>query len=387
MRICLFTPNFLPRVGGAERNADLLARGLQSLGHDVMVLAQRGDKQDHDPIVPYPVRWYQRPPAQHHWPEALCWPLYKAHRQFHFDVCLAFYSYPTGYAASLLKRKLRFGLVVSPRGGDLHEDAPLLEKGRGRSTTIAGYRAADRIVAISHWMIHRLKQVAGESLPPWEVVHNGTDQDELAALRDAARTKPPALDVRTPFVLHLARLHRVKGHAILLDALPLVADLFRSKKITYCIVGDGVEMDALKQGFVQRGVSDIVTFLGQRIGVQKAWLMDNAIMNVTTSLQEALGSVLVECISLGLPMLASDIPAHRELIDNRTWALTYRSSDARDFADKLRDMLERDLTPMRQAALDLSPEYSLHHMLKRYEHACSLAMQDSQQRHSPRKPA
>src|SRR5688500_7636687 len=98
MRICLFTPTFLPLVGGAERDADIVARGLVRCGHEVTVLAREvGGEQ---PDLPYPVVRYRRPPAQHLLTRLLARPLVKLHRRWPFDVVLAFYGYPNGYAAA-----------------------------------------------------------------------------------------------------------------------------------------------------------------------------------------------------------------------------------------------------------------------------------------------
>jgi len=59
MRICLFTPTFLPSLGGAELAGDRILRGLQARGHDVQVLCQdHGEPKG----LPYPVTRYRRPP-------------------------------------------------------------------------------------------------------------------------------------------------------------------------------------------------------------------------------------------------------------------------------------------------------------------------------------
>src|ERR1041385_403422 len=116
MRICLFTPTFLPSVGGAERMADAIVRGLIDRGHRVSVLGPAAAGPT--PPLPYPVLQFRRPPALNLWPEMLCLAVRRAYRLHPFDVMLAFYGYPTGYAGSLLKRRLSYGLVVSARGGD-----------------------------------------------------------------------------------------------------------------------------------------------------------------------------------------------------------------------------------------------------------------------------
>ena len=53
MKILLFTPTFLPSLGGAERMADTLVRQLIERGHDVQVRCQwcRGQRRSEEQTV------------------------------------------------------------------------------------------------------------------------------------------------------------------------------------------------------------------------------------------------------------------------------------------------------------------------------------------------
>ena len=109
VKICIFTPNFYPQVGGAERDVDVLARRLEAKGHEVTVLA--GKSKGQMPDFPYRVITYRKPPKQNLWPEVLALPLMRAQRRYEFDVILAFYAYPNGYAAETMQ-KLVGSLIV-----------------------------------------------------------------------------------------------------------------------------------------------------------------------------------------------------------------------------------------------------------------------------------
>ena len=51
---------------------------------------------------------------------------------------------------------------------------------------------------------------------------------------------------------------------------------------------------------------------------------------------EGFGLALLEAICAGVPAIISDIPALTEVCDNGKYALSFRSEDAQDLADKLR---------------------------------------------------
>jgi len=373
MRVCLFTPTFLPHVGGAERDADLIVRGFMQRGHDVMVLAPKV-KGKPEPDLPYPVRRYIRPPAQHLWPELLSGSLKRAHRAWPFDCVLAFYGYPNGYAAARIKDRLGVAVVTTPRGGDLYPNYHELRKPRVPGLIAEGYRRADRIVSISHWLSDRLHEVCGDNLPPIDLVYNGIDLAEHDRELKASRDIEPVIE--KPFLLHLARVAPVKQQTLAVKAVHQVADEFRRRGLRYAIVGTGNGLAEVESLIKQYGLQDVVQCLGTRTGLEKAWLYDNAEFMVSSSREEGLGNVVLEAMASGLPMLGSDIGPHRELIGQRGWGILFTSGDASDMARRLIEMLETDRTVWREEALRQREQFTLKAMIDGYETACLTALKE-----------
>ncbi len=377
------TPNFLPAVGGAERDADVIVRGLLERGHEAMVLAQRprdwraAERQAGE--LPYAVRWYRRPPAQHLWPEMLAFSVWSAWRAWRFDVMLSFYAYPTGYAASLVSRgrfrgnfRGRYGLVMTPRGGDLYPKFHALGKPRVAGVIARGYRRADRIVSISGYLTERLRAVCGDALPPIDEVPNGLDlaaHDE--AIAAAKRGVVPLLD--GPFVLHLARVAPVKRQDVAVRAVAKLRGLFEERGLQYVIVGDGNGMADVRRLVEELQIGHVVKLLGTRDGAEKYWLYGHAELMVSTSREEGFGNVVIEAMASGLPMVGSDIPPHRALIAEHGWGTLFAEGDVDALAGALRAALERDNSDRRRAALAARECYSLSAMLDGYETACVAA--------------
>lgn len=376
MRICLFTPTFYPKIGGAERDADVLARGLIARGHEVMILAQRQRVDGPMPDLPYPVFWYRRPPAQNLWAELLALSLTRAYRHWRFDVVLAFFGYPNGYAATIARRWLQTPVVVSPRGGDLDPGYHELRKSRVPSLIARGYAEADRILSISQSMTDCIIAAAGPKLPPVDLVYNGID---LAAhdreLREA-QASPPSLPVRPPLVLHIGRVTPVKNQALAVEAIARCRAVFERTGTTYAIVGHGADADRVNELIVKHDLGGIVKMLGTRVGLEKAWLFANARFLVSSSVQEGLGNVVLEGVASGLPVIASDIAPHRELIEGTGAGELFRSGDAGDFAQRLARMLEADLSPYRAASLRLRERFTFDRMIDGYENACRTVLAD-----------
>jgi glycosyltransferase involved in cell wall biosynthesis len=376
MKVLLFTPNFLPSLGGAERIADVLVRRLGARGHEVRVLCQWSEGQKREIDLPYRVHRYRRPPKLNWWPELLTRPLRRVHRAWPFDVVLAFYAYPTGYAATHLKDKLGYKVVITPRGGDLYPSYHGLNKLRVRKTIAQGYRDADRIVSISGWLTGRIVEETGrplDELPPIDAVPNGLDLDafdsELAAAESRAT---PVID--KPFLLQLARLHPVKQQHIAIEAVAKLREAFQEHGMRYAVVGEGQARAELVKQIKAHGLGDTVQLLGKRTGVEKAWLLRHAQGFVTASREEGLPNVVLEAMAAGLPIIASDIGPHRELIEGQGWGWLFQTGDADDLAAKLQQLITAHPSPLRDAALKLREQYTLDRMIDGYETALQAAV-------------
>lgn len=372
MRVCLFTPTFLPSVGGAEIAGDRILRGLQSRGHNVQVVCQ-----DHGEPggLPYPVTRYKRPPAQHLWPEALSKHLVRAHRKQAFDVVLAFYGYPTGFAAARVKDKLGVKLVVSARGADLYPNFHALRKPRVKATIRAGYRGADRIISLSDWLDDRLREAAGPGLPPIDRVLNGIDLDAFdRELKSADGIEPPFELKPGKYLLHLARVGPVKRQDLAVAAVAELADKFRSQEVKYIFVGQGETLEGLSRQVETVGLGDVVNFLGRQTGEAKYWLLRHAHGFVTTSREEGMPNAVIEAIAAGLPVLASDIGPHKELMGLTNAGWTFKFPEADDLAAQLAYMLDDDLSAYHDAARNCRQMFSLDTMIDGYERSLRAAL-------------
>ena len=343
-----------------------------------MVLAQRtGQLPD---ALPYPVRHYRRPPRQHLWPEVLAWPLLMAHRAWRFDVILAFDSYPCGYPACWIKKRLGVPVLVSPRGEDVQEGFFALRKPRVAACMAAGYRNADRIIAISRWAADRVRTIAAppaDNLPPIDIVYNGIDMEADARLRAQSRAQPPSMPLSKPFILHLARVDQRKQQATAIRAVHRLREDFRKRGLKYAIAGDGQGMDEVRRVIDELGVADIVVCLGTRTGLDKAWLYDNALFCVAAALWEAFGNVLIEAMSAGQPILASDIAVHREIVGPHQAGLFFKAGDPADLARQLTRMLT-EAPALRPAAQAACRHFSLEAMIDGYERSCLAALSASE---------
>jgi glycosyltransferase involved in cell wall biosynthesis len=135
---------------------------------------------------------------------------------------------------------------------------------------------------------------------------------------------------------YLGRLIRSKNVECLIEAFSRVAA--GRADVRLAIAGEGplaAELQALAR---QRGVAERVEFTGYRtdgVGVLKAFDLF-----VFPSLQEATPRCVMEAMAAGVPVLASDIPGNRVLIEDGDSGMLVPPSDPERLAGAILGMLE-----------------------------------------------
>lgn len=382
MRICLYTPTFLPVMGGAELFCDMFARGMQGRGHEVVVIALKQRTNRPMPEVPYPVRRYRRPPCQHLCTEILAWPLLKAWRKHHFDVVVTIYGYPLAYAVSRVKERLKLGLIAVAQGADLYPTYNPRNKWRVNRLIAEGYRRSDHVVGVSRTMAERARAFMGKAGPvdtPVDVIHNAIDIGAWERSLEEARGQTPDVVrefglVPGGFTLQVAGLRQVKRPDLAIDAVARCRDVYEKLNLRHVMAGEGKTAEqyhALARGL---GIADRIVFAGVRTGMDKYWLFAHARLLMHTSDEEGLPFVLSEAAASGLPMLVSGIDPHREFLGDSGCGRTFHRGDLEDLAGRLREMLGGDLTALRAASRRRAVDFGADKMLDAYEALCRRVM-------------
>jgi glycosyltransferase involved in cell wall biosynthesis len=131
-------------------------------------------------------------------------------------------------------------------------------------------------------------------------------------------------------LLAVARQDRQKGLDVLLDALPAI--LRRVPRARLLVAGRTGNATGLLQARALRSAfGDAARFIGMREDVPD--LLCAADVFLLPSRWEGLGSVLLEAMALETPIVASDLPAVREVVEHERSALLVPVEDAPALAE------------------------------------------------------
>lgn len=177
--------------------------------------------------------------------------------------------------------------------------------------------AQDKELAIAHNVANNERQT---------VIHNG-----IPLKNNVSHVYSDKNPVR---LISVARFSEQKDHESLLKALSKV----KSKRWSLTLVGKGPKLDEVKNLSVELGISEMITFTGERLDVDT--LLAESDIFILISNWEGFPISILEAMREGLPVLASDVGGVSEsVIDGKTGYLVPRG-DVDAIVNKLSELLD-----------------------------------------------
>lgn len=164
------------------------------------------------------------------------------------------------------------------------------------------------------------------------------DPESVAAVRRELELSP-----EHPVVLDVARLWHWKGQSDLVEAWPRV--LRELPEIRLVLVGNGPDRYRLERLVRTLDLEDRVRFAGYRNDVPA--LLALADVFAFPSRYEGLPGAVVEALFAGLPVVLSDIPVHREMVEDGVSGVLVPPGDPDAWATALVDLLRNPATATR----------------------------------------
>lgn len=115
-----------------------------------------------------------------------------------------------------------------------------------------------------------------------------------------------------PIILFPCRIHEQKRPFMLLDIANVVAQSI--PKVAFVVVGDGPQLEELKQSIKNRGLDKTIFCIG-RSEKMRACYRDSE-LTLICSLKEGLALTAYESCSMGVPVISSDVGGQKDLIGN-----------------------------------------------------------------------
>lgn len=189
-----------------------------------------------------------------------------------------------------------------------------------------------KVIIPSHQLRARFKQyLPKSSYRKLVTIHNPV------SFRQGKNTSLPEI-VEHPFIVSVGRLDVNKGF---LQLIRCFAAVNLKTDYTLYIMGSGPMEDNLRKAIAEFGVQEKVKLLGFIKYPQE--IISKAEALVLNSNFESFGNVLVEALSLGVPVISNDCDyGPREIIEHGTNGLLYDKSEDQNLIDVLENFVNSD---------------------------------------------
>ena len=362
LKIALLASSLLPRVGGAEVVVHNLAEGLRREKHRVDVITWWGQCRVMRHLVAYPVRPFL--PRSFTWSGVGTWKrrgvagltmglqvaFYQA--RFRYDLWHIHLAFPGAALAAGTLARMGVPFLVTCHGADV-QTVPGIRYGLRLNPYVdkaicAALRQATGVAAISRSIREKLQEMGVDPSRIFDV-NNGINLDALRARpgrREEAR-RALGLPSDRKIILTVGRHDRVKNMALIPKIL---VEVVRTHCDVLWVIA-GRENDPIAAEAQQLGVGDHLHVMPEialdgNVGktlefpdARTVNLYHASDVYVMTSLIEGMPLVLMESMAAGLPIVASDVPGCRDLIERTKAGLLADVANPADFAAQIGEVL------------------------------------------------
>lgn len=218
-------------------------------------------------------------------------------------------------------------------------------------------RRADILVAVSHGVAQDWARYFGIDRSRIIVIYNPVDTQRIQSLSQVPIKKleiAKFLETREPIIIAVGRLEPQKDFSTLLKAIAKVREQISCRLL---LLGEGSERTKLEKTVNELKLREAVSMPGF---VQNPYpYMAKASMLVLSSRYEGFPNVILEALSLGLPVVSTDCPhGPAEILENGRYGTLVPVGDVNAMAEAILETLTKphNKLSLQARAREFSPE-------------------------------
>ncbi|MDH5189872.1 MAG: glycosyltransferase family 4 protein [Gammaproteobacteria bacterium] len=202
------------------------------------------------------------------------------------------------------------------------------------------------------------------------VIHNGVDIEKFTKQglfsKSSHAKKTLGLPEDSLVVGMVAQFRVEKAHPDLIEAVKRIMDA--GNNISVVLVGDGGTQEEIKTIVKESGIEDRVVFSGMMEDVRPA-LAAMDVFVLTSRAVETFSNAALEAMSMGLPVILSDLAGAREMVDEGINGFTYPPGDVDSLVNCLAKLMDDRLRESMalNAKRIVEERFSSEHMADNYE--------------------
>ena len=182
------------------------------------------------------------------------------------------------------------------------------------------------------------------------------------------------IDLKIPRIIYVGRVDPEKSIDKVIEAFGLAVK--RLPKVELLIVGDGIAKPELEKIVKEKGLDERVRFLGRVMPPDLYEIYRTGTVFATASKTETQGIVLIEAAATGLPLIAVDAGAVRELCQDKKNGILCEPDNIKQIANAMVTILTDKITREQYSigSLEIAKKHDINHTLLRFEEIYQIAI-------------
>lgn len=272
-----------------------------------------------------------------------------------------------------------FAGIYGILGGKLFSRCIILHGEHGMIDFMDGYRKrlkkficsfTDRVTTVSEGLkedVHAMWGIPEEKIV---VIQNGVDREKFRKINiSTIRDIKKSLNIMENEIIlgTVGRLSDQKNYPFLLQAIKEIRS--SDRKVKLVIVGEGPLRSELERMVDRLSIESNVIFLGERKDIPELLsIMDIFLFPAYKG--EGIANVLLEAMSIGVPVVSSDIKGNIEVVENDKTGFIFPSNNLQIFINKINQLIDNSQlrSNFSTASIDrINKMFSLERMINDYE--------------------
>ena len=250
------------------------------------------------------------------------------------DLINAHWIFPDGVAACWVSRVLKKPIILTALGCDINLYTYMRLR---RFQIVNALKKANSITSVANNIKNRMVNLKIQK-DRIRVIPNGVDPKLFYIADKKEARKRIGLPIEKNIIITVGSQDEVKGTGFLIDALAMMHKKLDQVPLIV-LVGQGPLRDALSRKANELNVSDHVFFAGEKPHDEIPLWMNAADIFCLPSIREGHPNVVIEALSCGVPVVASNVGAIAEII-NESNGKIFDVGDTYDLCDRLMSGLE-----------------------------------------------
>lgn len=261
-------------------------------------------------------------------------PVFRIYKGFRFDVIFATWAYPDSFAGVLISKLLRIPIITKVHGTDINEYANYWLRRMMIQFTLNN---SDRVISVSKALKNKMIEIGVKS-EKIRVIYNGVDSDIFRPLDKTQVRKELGINSDNNVILFVGNLKSVKGLDYLIDALSQIPTL---NNIRLVIIGEGELKKHLELKIKSYNIQNHIYMLGIKPHSEIAQWMNVSDLLCLPSLSEGVPNVILESLSCGIPVVASNVGGIPEILVSADYGIMVQPGDSKKLCQAIQDCLRK----------------------------------------------